>query len=206
MKNMHFQGTRCSWCFQGPVLVQLCVASSKVACVAWVAVSVSDASGRSGASKKRPRKQASINESSCEIRKAQIYKSPKQKNKTTDFESIFSKKWKSVQRRITFLSSVWLYDAFSPGNIGLPPALRGGTSLRQNIGWHFFFPKKAESRVDPWVRAWGAARAARLFIMPRDPPSAKSGVVKKGWMFNRGQVVLIIWLVQERIVEATPTC
>lgn len=88
MKNMHFQGTRCSWCFQGPVLVQLCVASSKVACVAWVAVSVSDASGRSGASKKRPRKQASINESSCEIRKTQIYKSPKQ----NWFESVFSKK------------------------------------------------------------------------------------------------------------------
>lgn len=78
-------------------------------------------------------------------------------------------------------SSVWLYDAFRPGNIGLPPALSGGTSLRQNIVTIIVFSqrfsqKKQSSEWTQWTRAWGAARAARLFIMPRDPPSAKSGV------------------------------
>lgn len=166
MKNMHFQGTRCSWCFQGPVLVQLCVASSKVACVAWVAVSVSDASGRSGASKKRPRKQASINESSCEwIRK----NTNLQITKKTDL-SPYSPT--SVQRRITLLSVKRL-------------ALRRFQSRQHRTAtstrwWHL--PAAKHRDIIGWQssesvpRAWGAARAARLFIMPRDPPSAKSGV------------------------------
>ena len=119
MKNMHFQGTRCSWCFQGPVLVQLCVASSKDACVAWVAVaSVSVASGRSGVSKKRPRKQASIHSIhrfdrftdqrivwSCEskIRKKQ-HRLINKKKTQQKLISPYSTSLGSFQRGITILS------------------------------------------------------------------------------------------------------
>ena len=87
---------------------------------------------------------------------------------------------KSVQRRITFLSSVWLYDAFSPGNIGLPPALSGGTSLRQT-SWHHrmtFFDKK--SRV----------QSPCLGSCPRGQTihHAEGSTICKKWIQNKDDV------------------
>ena len=117
--------------------------------------------------------------------------------------SPYSPKKRSASNHISGESSVWLYDAFSPGNIGLPPALRGGTSLRQNIVT--FFEKKAESQ---WTRESvpGELPARPDYSSCRGIHHLQKVGSSQGWMFNRGQVVLIIWFVQERIVEATPTC
>ena len=100
-------------------------------------------------------------------------------------------------------SSVWLYRAFSPGNIRLPPALSGGTTLRRAVKtWRLsydivmFFPNFLKlhwemEKLQPWKAesAWGAARAARLFIMPRDPPSAKCGAVARMFLNSEGRLI-----------------
>ena len=90
---------------------------------------------------------------------------------------------KSVQRRITFLSSVWLYDAFRPGNIGLPPALSGGTSLRQNIvtsSYDIVFPKKkTEFRVDPCLGSCPRCQTIH---------HAEGSTICKKWIQNKDDV------------------
>ncbi len=113
-------------------------------------------------------------------------------------------------------SSVWLYRAFSPGNIRLPPALSGGTTLRRAVKtWGLsydiviFFSQLPEAPLrNGKTSALKSRKCLGSCTRCKTIHHAEGSTICKMWGGRKD--VFEQWRssysVQHRIVQATTTC